>query len=112
MFKFKVGDEVKITAGRDRGKKGKIEKVLLSENKLIVEGVNLYKRHRKVTRTQAAGIYDITRPVPVAKVALICPKCGKTTRVSFKSEGKNLPAKASATAGKKRICIRCLGVIS
>ncbi|MBI2327262.1 50S ribosomal protein L24 [Candidatus Curtissbacteria bacterium] len=101
MFKFKIGDEVVVTAGRDKGKSGKVEKVLLFENKLIIAGVNIYKRHRKVTRTQAAGIYEIARPISLAKVALVCPKCGKTTRVGFKSEGNK----------KNRICKKCKGVI-
>lgn len=102
MLKFKVGDEVIITSGRDKSRKGKIEKVFASEASLIVSGVNTYKRHRKVTKNQAAGIYEISRPISTAKVAIICPKCGKTTRVSFKIEGKE----------KNRICQKCKGVIS
>ena len=99
MFKFKVGDEVQITAGRDKGTKGKVEKALIGENKLVVHGVNIYKRHRKVSRSQPAGIYEITRPIPVANVAIICPKCTKTTRVGFIKEGKT----------KYRICKKCKG---
>lgn len=101
MFKFKVGDEVLITAGRDKSKKGKIEKIFLKENKVVVAGVNTYKRHRKVTRTQPAGIYEISRPLPVANIAIICPKCSKVTRVAFLMEGKT----------KNRICKKCKGVI-
>lgn len=99
MFKFKVGDEVVITAGRDKGKKGKVEKVLQKENRLIVEKVNIYKRHRKVTKNQPAGIYEIARPISVANVAIICPKCGKPTRVGFVIESKS----------KVRICKKCQG---
>lgn len=99
MFKYKVGDEVLITAGRDKGKKGKIDKVYLKENKVVVSGVNIYKRHRKVTRTQPAGIYEIARPLSVANIAIICPKCGKPTRVGFTMEGKT----------KVRICKKCQG---
>lgn len=101
MFKFKVGDEVLITSGRDKSKKGKIEKIFQKENKVVVDGVNIYKRHRKVTRTQPAGIYEIARPLPVANIAIICPKCSKATRVGFKIEGKT----------KSRICKKCKGVI-
>ncbi len=97
MFKFKIGDEVLITAGREKGKKSKIEKVLPKENKVVVGGVNVYKRHKKVSRTQPAGIYEITRPITVASVALICPKCGKTTRIGFEKDGKT----------KNRICKKC-----
>ena len=101
MFKFKVGDQVQITAGRDKGKKGKIEKIFQKENKIVVAGINTYKRHRKVTRTQPAGIYEISRPLPVANIAIICPKCGKLTRAAFSTEGKT----------KNRICKKCKGVI-
>lgn len=99
MFKFKVADLVLVTTGRDKGKKGKIEKVLTFDNKIRVAGVNIYKRHKKVTKNQAAGIYEITRPIDVAKIALICPKCQKQTRVGFVLEGKI----------KKRICKKCKG---
>lgn len=99
MFKYKAGDEVQVITGKDKGKKGKIEKVLKRENKITVAGVNVYKRHRKVTRNQKAGIYEITRPILVSKVALICPKCGKPTRVGTTIEGKI----------KVRICKKCKG---
>lgn len=101
MFKFKKGDEVLVTAGKDKGKKGKIEKVLPKEHKVIVAQVNLYKRHRKVSRNQPAGIYEITRPLPVANVALICPKCLKPTRVAFIIDGNT----------KSRLCKKCKGRI-
>lgn len=99
MFKFKVGDEVQITSGKDKSKRGKVEKVLISQNKLVISGLNIYKRHRKVSRTQAAGIYEITRPIATAKVALVCPKCNSLTRVGFGLEGKQ----------KYRICKKCQG---
>lgn len=99
MFKFKVGDEIQVTTGRDKGKTGKIEKVYLKENKVVVAGINIYKRHRKVTRTQPAGIYEIARPLSVGNIAIICPKCGKQTRAGFTMEGKI----------KVRICKKCQG---
>lgn len=102
MFKYKIGDEVLITAGREKGKKGKIEKVLPKEDKVVVGGVNVYKRHKKVSRSQPAGIYEITRPITVANIALICPKCNKSTRVGFEKEGKT----------KIRICKKCKGRIN
>lgn len=102
MFKFKKGDEIIVTSGRDKGKKGKIEKVLSSENKVIVSGVNVYKRHRKVSRTQPAGIYEVTRPTDISKVSIICPKCGKQTKVGFKIEDKK----------KIRICKKCNGSLN
>lgn len=102
MFKFKVADQVLVTTGREKGKKGKIEKVFARDNKITIAGVNFYKRHKKVTKNQAAGIYEITRPLDVAKVAIICPKCQKQTRIGFTLERKV----------KKRICKKCKGVLS
>ena len=99
MFKFRAGDEVLVTTGRDKGKKGKIEKVLQKEDKVVVSGINIYKRHRKVTRTQPAGIYEIVRPIPTANIAVICPKCSKVTRIGFVFEGKT----------KNRVCKKCKG---
>lgn len=102
MFKFKAQDQVKVVSGKDKGKTGKIEKVILKEEKIVVSGVNIYKRHKKVTKNQPAGIFEITRPINVSKVALICPKCQKLTRVGFIVENKS----------KKRICKKCKGVLS
>ena len=99
MFKFKVGDEVQITTGRDKGKKGKVEKVARRKNALVVAGVNIYKRHRKVSKKQPAGVFEVERPIPVANLAIVCPKCGKPTRVGFVIEGKT----------KNRICKKCQG---
>src|SRR3989344_2423113 len=99
MNKFIIGDEIIVTVGKDKGKKGKIEKVYKSEGKITVANVNVYKRHKKASRSQAAGIYEITRPLPLANVALICPKCSKQTRVGFEFEGKS----------KHRICKKCKG---
>lgn len=97
MFKFKVGDEVLVTAGRDKGKKGKVQKVITRENKVVIEGINIYKRHKKATRNQKSGIYEVTRPVPVANIIVVCPKCSMLTRIGFQIEG----------AKKYRICKKC-----
>src|SRR3989344_165474 len=99
MFKFKVGDEMIITSGKDKGKKGKIEKIIRKEDKVLASGLNTYKRHRKATRSKASGIFEFARPISTAAVAIICPKCGKQTRVGFFIEGKN----------KHRICKKCSG---
>lgn len=102
MFKFKIGDEILITSGKDKGKKGKVEKVFGSQSKVIVEGINIYKRHKKVSKNQPAGIFEIARPIDLAKISLICPKCGKSTRVGFIMDGND----------KKRICKKCSGRLS
>lgn len=97
-MKLKKGDQVKIVKGKDAGKTGNIEKVFVKENKVVVHGMNQYKRHVKSrTQGQASEIITITKPFDVAKVALICLKCKKQTRVGFKIE-KNK---------KIRICKKC-----
>jgi len=97
MLKFKKGDTVKITAGKDHGREGKIEKVIPSAMKVIVPGVNLYKKHVKGFGDVKGGVYDIPRALSFGKIALICPKCKKITRVGFKYAGEE----------KIRICRKC-----
>ena len=97
MIKFKIGDTVKITAGKDKGRDGKIEKIFPTESKVLVPGVNLYKKHVKGFGNVKAGIYDIPRPLGFGKIALVCPKCKKITRVGFKFAGED----------KVRFCRKC-----
>lgn len=102
-MKFKKGDEVKVVAGKDKGKTGKIEKVLRRKNKVLVSNVNIYKKHLKSRAAgKPGGIIDIIKPIPVANVALICPNCKKQTRVGYLIEGK----------AKSRICRKCGRVIN
>ena len=97
MIKFKKGDTVKITAGKDHGREGKIEKILPTSEKAIVPGVNLYKKHVKGFGDVKGGVYDIPRALGFGKIALMCPKCKKMTRVGFKFAGTE----------KVRICKKC-----
>lgn len=97
-MKIKKGDKVKIMVGKDKGREGKVEKIYSKSNKLVIPGVNVYKRHiKKNDKMPQGGIVDVPRPFDIAKVMLICPKCGKTTRVAFKIE-KNK---------KVRVCKKC-----
>lgn len=84
MLKLKIGDTVKIVSGKDKGREGKIEKIFSKEQKALVPDVNIYKKHVKGYQGQKGGIYDIPRPLSFAKIALICPKCKKVTRVGLK----------------------------
>ena len=97
MLKFKIGDTVKITAGKDHGREGKIELVMPTENKVIIPGVNMYKKHVKGQGDNKGGVYDLPRALGFGKIALLCPKCKKITRVGFKLVGKE----------KLRICKKC-----
>lgn len=83
MLKIKVKDKVKVLSGKDKGREGVVEKVFPKEGKVLVEGVNLYKRHIKGSYGQKSGIYEVPRPLFISQVALLCPKCSKPTRVGF-----------------------------
>lgn len=97
-MKLKRNDEVIVIRGKDKDKKGKIEKVISSENKVLVPGLNIYKRHMKSRmQNKPSEIIEITKPFSVSNVALICPNCHKKTRVGYKIENKE----------KIRICKKC-----
>ena len=103
-MKFKKGDEVMITLGKDSGKKGKIEMIFPKAGKALVNGVNVYKRHTKPQgEGKAGGIIDLAKPLNVAKMSLICPKCGKLTRIGYSVDPKSKT--------KIRICRKCKGAI-
>ncbi|HLD24742.1 MAG TPA: 50S ribosomal protein L24 [Patescibacteria group bacterium] len=104
-MKLKKGDTIIVTTGKDKGRKGKIEKILPEEASVVVAGVNMFKRHMKRRdEKNPGGIVDIVKPMHVAKVALLCPACGKPTRVGYVT-AKNLPR---GKAGEKvRVCRKC-----
>ena len=91
-FKVKKGDEVIVTTGKEKGKKGKIVKVITDQARVIVGGVNMIKRHTKASREQAAGIVEKEASLHVSNVALLDPKSGKATRVGYKTleDGKKV----------------------
>ena len=83
-MKIRKNDTVKILYGKDAGKTGKVVKVLPKSNKVVVEGVNVFKKHLKGDgRKKESGIIDLVKPMDVAKVMLICNLCKKATRVSI-----------------------------
>lgn len=85
-MRIKKGDQVIVITGRDKGKTGEVIKSMPKENKVIVQGINLVKRHTKPTQESAGGIVTKEAPIHVSNVALIDPKSGKATRVGFKIE--------------------------
>jgi len=86
-------------AGKDKGKTGKVEKVLPKVAAVLVEGVNKYKKHLKPQgEGKPGGIVEISKPLPVANVVLLCPKCQKPTRVGYQTDRSNK---------KYRICKKC-----
>lgn len=95
----KKGDTVMILNGKDRGKKGKVLEVSPSEGKIIVEGRNMVTKHVKPRKMgEAGGIVKAEGPMYACKVMLVCPKCGKPTRVGHKVFGDGT---------KARVCRRC-----
>lgn len=83
-MKIRKGDKIKIMAGKDKGKDGVIDRAYPKQNKILIQGINLIKRHiKKNQELPEGGIVDIPKPVQVSSVMLICPKCSKTTRVGF-----------------------------
>lgn len=102
-MKIKKGDKVVVIAGKDKGKSGSVLRALPKEDRVIVEGVNVAKRHQKARRGGESGqIIDKTLPVHVSNVALVDPKSGKPTRVGIERKDGNRVriAKKSGTAIK------------
>ena len=84
-LKIKKGDRVLVLSGKDKGKDGVVERALPAEGKVVVQGVNTAKRHRKSrSATDAGGIIDIDMPIHVSNVAVISPTDGKPPRVGYK----------------------------
>jgi large subunit ribosomal protein L24 len=97
-MKLKKGDTVLIISGKDRGRKGKILKALPKEQKILVESINLKKKHVRPKREEEKGqVVQIPAPIHVSNVKLICSKCGKATRIGYKI----------AENRKYRMCKKC-----
>jgi large subunit ribosomal protein L24 len=87
-MKLKKGDNVIVIAGRDNGKKGTIAKVLPEVNKVVIEGINLVKKHQKPRKSGEKGsIITLSMPINVSNVMALDPKGGKRTRVGYKTVG-------------------------
>lgn len=84
-LKVKKGDKVVVTTGRDKGRQGEIVKVLPNENRVIVDGVNVVKRHTRPSQTQAGGIVEKSASIHVSNVAIVDPKDNKPTRVGYRT---------------------------
>ncbi len=105
MSKIKRNDTVKVIAGRDKNKSGKVLRVFPAEGRALVEGVNFVKKHTRQTRQeQKGGIVQKESAIRISNLALICKNCSKPTRVGWKimSDG----------AGKARVCKKCKEIIT
>ncbi len=101
-MKIKKNDKVKILAGKDKGKTSTIVKVFPKRGKVLVEGINIAKKHVRPTKKMPqGGTIDLPVPVDISNVSLICPKCEKSTKVGYMISAKK----------KNRICKKCKQVI-
>jgi large subunit ribosomal protein L24 len=93
-MRVKKGDTVQVISGKDRGKRGKVLEAHPREQRVIVEGVNVAKRHRRprpsknpsrmgTPQIQPGGIFDVSNPFPVSNVMVVCPACQRATRVGY-----------------------------
>ena len=97
-MKIKKGDTVQVLSGNDKGKKGEVLEVMPKTGKIIVKGVNIRKKHVKPRKQgDEGGIIPVECSIFSAKVNVVCPKCGKTTKVGY-SEEKGV---------KVRVCKKC-----
>ena len=94
----KKGDTVEVLSGKDKGKQGQVLRAFPAEGKVIVEGVAIVKKAtRPSQQNQQGGIVEREAAIDASNVALVCPKCGKATRVGHTGEGRD----------KKRVCKKC-----
>jgi large subunit ribosomal protein L24 len=99
MNKIKTNDNVFVMSGKDKGKQGQVRKVLPKENRALVTGINIVKKHQRPrTMQQTGGIIEMEAPINLSNLALICPNCGKATRVGIHIE---------AEKKKVRYCKKC-----
>ncbi len=98
-MKFKKKDNVVVTAGRDRGKKGQVLRVLSDKGRIVVEGVRTTKKRIRPRKEGEKGqTVEVPQSLHASNAALICPQCGQRTRVGYRGEGAKQ---------KKRICRKC-----
>ena len=85
MQKIKKGDKVVVLTGKDKGRSGEVVRMMPKEDRAVVQGINMIKRHQKQTPSQEAGIIAREAPIHLSNLALADPKDGKPTRVGFKT---------------------------
>jgi len=87
MQRIRVGDTVVVISGDDKGKRGKVTRILLDKGKIVIEGINQVKRHLKATPQSPGGILEVEAPLHQSKVMLIDPETDKPTRVKYPTKG-------------------------
>lgn len=106
--KIKRGDKVKVIAGKDKGKKGKVLQIFLDRNKASVEGINLAIKHLRPKRQGEKGQkIEFPAPLNISNLMIMCPKCNRPARV----KSKILPQLSEKKGQKVRICSKCKELI-
>lgn len=101
--KVRKNDTVQVLSGRERGKQGKVTRVIPKEDRVVIEGVNIRKRHTKArSANEPGGIVEFPAPLHISNVAVVCAKCNRPSRVGFRVLGDGT---------KVRVCKRCGEVI-
>lgn len=100
-MKIKVNDNVMILSGKDKGKTGRVSRVYHKREKVVVEKINMVIKHIRKTQTRPGERITFEAPMPTSKVIIVCPHCGKATRVGYTMIKKNDSIK------KERICKKC-----
>lgn len=98
--KIKKGDKVVVLTGRDKGKAGEVLKVLPAESRVVVQGVNVVKRHTRPSQADAGGIKTFEAPVHVSNVAHADPRDGKPTRVGFRTDAGGNKVRVAKRSGE------------
>lgn len=111
-MKIKKGDKVKILAGKDKGKTGKVLQVFPSKNKISIEGLNLLIKHMRPRRQGEKGQrIEFPAPMNISNVMLLCSKCNKPARVGYKTVKTEKTETAKAKTKKYRVCKKCNQVV-
>ena len=98
--RIKKGDKVVVIAGRDKGKTGTILRMLPDDDRAVVQGANMVRRHQKQTRDQQGGIFSKEAPLHVSNIALADPKDGKPTKVGFKTLADGTKVRVAKRSGE------------
>lgn len=101
-MKIILKDKVQVLSGKDRGRQGEVIRSSPKTNEVVVKGLNMYKKHVKPSNGQKGGIVEKERALTVSKVALVCPKCQKITRVGYQID---------KSGQKYRVCKKCQAML-
>ena len=99
-FRIKKGDDVVVLSGREKGKKGKVLRVIRESSRVLVQGVNMVRRHTRPSQTNPGGIVEKESAVHISNVAVADPKLGKPTRIGFKTLGDGRKVRFAKRSGE------------